>query len=112
MMAADPGSDTPPPLPCTRERVLATMALFPLAFIVAAFALDRPGALWDGLLAILRSRDTLTTDYMGLGGIGAALILEVETSNNPELGEGKVLKLEVFFDLASNKIDEVRSDPA
>jgi hypothetical protein len=73
-MAADPGPDTPPALPCTRERVLAIMALFPLAFIVAAFALERPGALWDGLLAILRSRDTLTTDYMGLGGIGAALL--------------------------------------
>jgi hypothetical protein len=54
--------------------VLAIMALFPLAFIVTAFMLDRPDALWDGLLAILRSRDTLTTDYMGLGGIGAALL--------------------------------------
>jgi len=73
-MAADPGPDTPPPLPCPRERVLAIMALFPLAFIAVAFALERPGALWDGLLAILRSRDTLTTDYMGLGGIGAALL--------------------------------------
>ena len=72
--AAGAGPDVPPPRPCSRERMLAIMALFPLAFIVAAFMLDAPATLFDGLLAILRSRDTLTTDYMGLGGIGAALL--------------------------------------
>ena len=54
--------------------MLAILALFPLAFIAVAFVLEPPAALFDGLLAILRSRDTLTTDYMGLGGIGAALL--------------------------------------
>jgi hypothetical protein len=54
--------------------MLAIVGLLPLAFIVAAFALDSPAALLDGLIAILRSRDTLTTDYMGQGGIGAALL--------------------------------------
>lgn len=73
-MPPESAHDLVPPRPCSRERMLAIAALFPLAFIVAAFALDSPAALRDGLLAILRSRDTLTTDYMGLGGIGAALL--------------------------------------
>ena len=73
-MQAEPGHDTLPPRPCSRQRTLAIVAVFPLAFVGAAFALDAPAALLDGLLAILRSRDTLTTDYMGLGGIGAALL--------------------------------------
>ena len=73
-MQAEPEHDETPPRPCSRERMLAIVALFPLAFVVAAFALDTPAVLFDGLLAILRSRDALTTDYMGLGGIGAALL--------------------------------------
>ena len=73
-MQAEAEADEAPPRPCTRERMLGIVALFPLAFIVAAFLLDSPTALFDGLVAILRSRDTLTTDYMGLGGIGAALL--------------------------------------
>lgn len=73
-MPAEPESDSVAPRPCSRERMLALVALFPLAFVVTAFVLQPPGALLDGLLAILRSRDTLTTDYMGLGGIGAALL--------------------------------------
>lgn len=73
-MPPESAHDLVPPRPCSRERTLAIAALFPLAFILAAFALDSPAALRDGLLAILRSRDTLTTDYMGLGGLGAALL--------------------------------------
>jgi hypothetical protein len=73
-MQPEPAHDDPPPLPCTREHMLGILALYPLAFVVAAFVLDSPGGLLDGLLAILRSRDTLTTDYLGLGGIGAALL--------------------------------------
>ena len=73
-MQAEAEADETPPRPCTRARMLGIVALFPLAFIGAAFLIDSPGALFDGLVAILRSRDTLTTDYMGLGGIGAALL--------------------------------------
>ena len=73
-MRLEPEQDELPPRPCTRQRMLAILALFPLAFIAVAFVLEPPAALFDGLLAILRSRDTLTTDYMGLGGIGAALL--------------------------------------
>ena len=73
-MQAEAEADETPPRPCTRARMLGIIALFPLAFIGAAFLIDSPGALFDGLVAILRSRDTLTTDYMGLGSIGAALL--------------------------------------
>jgi hypothetical protein len=73
-MQAEPELDEPAPRPCSRERMLGIVALFPLAFIVTAFVLDSPQGLFDGLIAILHSRDTLTTDYMGLGGVGAALL--------------------------------------
>jgi hypothetical protein len=58
----------------SNERLLALLALFPLAFVIAGFALDTPQAIGQGLLRILSSRDTLVTDYMGLGGVGAALV--------------------------------------
>src|SRR5574337_1297004 len=73
-MPAEPEHDEAPPRPCSRERMLGIVALFPLAFVATAFVLDSPSGLIHGLLAILGSRDTLTTDYMGLGGIGAALL--------------------------------------
>jgi Protein of unknown function (DUF1576) len=60
------------PLACSNRRILQIVALFPLAFIVAGMAIDGPGAVWHGLLRIITSRDTLITDYIGLGGIGAA----------------------------------------
>ena len=44
-------------------------------------ALDTPQAIVRGLLAIVGSRDTLITDYMGLGGIGAALTGLANTGN-------------------------------
>ena len=49
------------------------MALFPLAFVVIGLVLDTPQAIARGLLAIVGSRDTLITDYIGLGGIGCRL---------------------------------------
>jgi hypothetical protein len=55
-------------------RLLALLALFPLAFVITGLSLDTPQAIAQGLLRILSSRDTLVTDYMGLGGIGAALV--------------------------------------
>ncbi len=62
------------PVTMSNARLLALLALFPLAFVIAGFALDTPQAIGQGLLRILSSRDTLVTDYMGLGGIGAALV--------------------------------------
>jgi hypothetical protein len=62
------------PLPCSNQRLLLIVALFPLAFVLIGFSLDSPQAIAQGLWAIVSSRDTLITDYMGLGGIGAALV--------------------------------------
>jgi hypothetical protein len=63
-----------PPVALSNARLLALLALFPLAFLVTGFALEPPQAIGHGLLRILGSRDTLVTDYMGLGGVGAALV--------------------------------------
>jgi Protein of unknown function (DUF1576) len=62
----------PPQL--SNQRLLALMSAFALAFVATGFALDTPQAIGQGLLRILSSRDTLITDYMGLGGVGAALV--------------------------------------
>ena len=60
--------------PRSRDELLLITALFPLAFVVAGLLIDGPATVLRGLGAILTSRDTLLTDYMGLGGIGAALV--------------------------------------
>jgi Protein of unknown function (DUF1576) len=62
------------PLPSSNGQRLGIVALVAASFVVAALFLDSPQALWQGVLRILASRDTLITDYMGLGGIGAALL--------------------------------------
>jgi hypothetical protein len=45
-----------------------------LAFIVIAFATESPADLWEGLVRIIVSRSVLLTDYIAVGGLGAALI--------------------------------------
>ncbi len=62
------------PRPLSNGQLLLIVALFPLAFVVAGLLIDGPTTVLRGLVAILTSRDTLITDYMGLGGIGAALV--------------------------------------
>jgi hypothetical protein len=42
--------------------------------VVAGLALDSPRGIALGVQRILSSRDTLITDYMGQGGVGAALV--------------------------------------
>ncbi len=74
MIRQDPPAGTVQPLPCSNQRLLLIVALFPLAFVLIGFSLDSPQAIAQGLLAIVSSRDTLVTDYMGLGGIGAAFV--------------------------------------
>lgn len=67
--------DPPLPLPPHSNRaLLAILAAFPLALIGFAFAVDSPQQIAGGLLQILSSRDTLITDYIGLGGAGAAFV--------------------------------------
>jgi len=73
-MKTDAATDEISALPCSNRALLGIVALFPLAFIAAALAIDSPRDIFNGLLAIQSSRDTLITDYMGLGGIGAAFM--------------------------------------
>ena len=48
-------------------------ALF-AAFIVFAFIVDTPANIVSGLIKIMTSRSVLVTDYIALGGIGAAFV--------------------------------------
>lgn len=56
------------------KQLLMIVALFPLAFVLFGLAVDPPAVIFRGLVAILTSRDTLLTDYIGLGGLGAAFV--------------------------------------
>jgi hypothetical protein len=61
-------------VPCSSRALLGIVALFPLAFIAFGLAVDSPRDIYHGLIRILSSRDTLITDYIGLGGMGAAFV--------------------------------------
>jgi hypothetical protein len=78
MSQPDPGAERDPgtivPVPMSNHGVLAIVALFPLAFIAFGLAVDSPSVVWHGLIDIMSSRDTLITDYIGLGGMGAAFV--------------------------------------
>jgi hypothetical protein len=66
--------ELPPPRQLSNRQMLLLMAAFALAFVFAGLALDSPRDIALGMQRILSSRDTLITDYMGQGGIGAALV--------------------------------------
>lgn len=53
---------------------LRLVALYAAFFVLLGFCIDPPAAIGQGLLRIIASRDTLVTDYMGLGGMGAAFV--------------------------------------
>jgi hypothetical protein len=53
---------------------LLLMAGFALAFVVAGLLIDTPRDIALGVQRILGTRDTLITDYIGVGGIGATLV--------------------------------------
>lgn len=62
------------PVVLSRNQRLLVLALFPAAFVLSGFIVDSPAAIFRGLVAILTSRDTLITDYIGVGGLGAAFV--------------------------------------
>ena len=62
------------PVGYTRNQLLLIVSLFPLVFVLFGFLVDPPETIFRGLIAILTSRDTLLTDYIGLGGMGAAFV--------------------------------------
>ena len=58
-------------------KILVLMYLF---FIVFAFIVDSPQEIVEGIKAIILSPDILISDYMAIGGIGAALVNSSITS--------------------------------
>jgi len=54
--------------------ILFVVAAYAAAFVVFGFLVDSPGDIARGLVAITTSRDTLLTDYFGIGGIGAGCV--------------------------------------
>ena len=73
-MSTDTADKNIEPVPYSRNTILCIVSLFPLAFILIGLAIDTPAEIFSGMVRILTSRDTLITDYIGLGGIGAAFI--------------------------------------
>jgi hypothetical protein len=53
---------------------LLVLTFYVCTLIIFGFCLDTPLEIWQGLGKIITSPDTLITDYMGLGGRGAALV--------------------------------------
>lgn len=60
--------------PLSRRAKFQILALVPLYFIVAGLFLQSPGEIIRGLITIIREPDFLITDYIAIGGTGAAFI--------------------------------------
>ena len=60
--------------PVSDRVVLLVVAAYAAAFVLFGFLVSTPAEVAQGLLKILTSRDTLLTDYMGVGGMGAAFV--------------------------------------
>jgi len=50
------------------------MFIVNISFIAIAFLLDNPADIFDGLVRIISSRSILVTDYIAIGGVGAAFL--------------------------------------
>ena len=59
------------PVQVSDRAILLIVAAYAAAFVAFGLAVDGPAAVARGLVAITTSRDTLLTDYFGIGGIGA-----------------------------------------
>ena len=58
----------------TRLQRYLILSLIPLYFIIAGFALGTPDGIRMGLITIVWEPDILITDYIKVGGIGAAFV--------------------------------------
>jgi hypothetical protein len=54
--------------------VLLVVVTYAAAFVVFGLVVDAPEKVFRGLVEILTTRDALLTDYVGVGGIGAAFV--------------------------------------
>jgi hypothetical protein len=55
-------------------KILLSISGFALMFVVIGGLADPPADMVAGLTNIILSRDTLVTDYVGIGGLGAAMV--------------------------------------
>ena len=62
------------PVQVPDRAILLIVAAYSSVFVAFGLAVDGPAAVARGLVAILMSRDTLLTDYFGIGGIGAGCV--------------------------------------
>ena len=62
------------PAQLSDRAILLVVAAYAAAFVAFGVAVDGPAAVARGLAAITTSRDTLLTDYFGIGGIGAGCV--------------------------------------
>lgn len=60
--------------PLNRNQKYLLLSSFCLYFLIAAFLLQPLPEIWQGLITIIKEPDFLITDYIALGGIGAAFI--------------------------------------
>lgn len=56
------------------DGTLLIVAAYAALFVAFGFLVSTPGDIGRGLIEICLSRDTLLTDYIGLGGMGAAFV--------------------------------------
>ncbi len=57
----------------TRGDKFLAISLVPAYFLVIACLVQSPASIWAGMMRIMEEPDFLITDYMVIGGIGAAL---------------------------------------
>jgi Protein of unknown function (DUF1576) len=74
MSAERTNRETHPVQEVSEGVVLLIVMSFAASFVVFGFLVDTPAGIARGLAAITTSRDTLLTDYFGVGGIGAACV--------------------------------------
>jgi hypothetical protein len=58
----------------SRAFLLGIVAFYATLFIVFGWFSSSPKDIWNGLIRILLTRDALLTDYIGIGGLGAAFV--------------------------------------
>ena len=60
--------------PLSDGAVLRVVAFYAAAFVVFGFVTSPPREIFNGLVDILTARDSRLTDYLGVGGTGAAFV--------------------------------------
>jgi len=73
-MTTDEAGRPTEPKPASDHLILLIVCLYACAFVVFGFLVDDPVNIFHGLINILTTRDALLTDYIGVGGMGAAFV--------------------------------------